>query len=171
MSFLNTEPSFVHFLGTAESSLVHEAQFRSPRTQFSCDATLIRKHIGKNRLLTEMQRQITEDVVNRAINGECHIRVEDIAHWDETEVLGDLLSFIDMLSHPERKRFAERLDTSVTKIRSFDDNEKLWAHLNDVNYGYAEYKVIGFVHDLCTKSVSPKVRRSVVCELSTLNII
>lgn len=45
MSFMNAEPSCVHFLGTAESSLVHEAKFRSPRTQFSCDATLIRKHI------------------------------------------------------------------------------------------------------------------------------
>ena len=171
LSFLDIRPSTVHFLGTAESSLVHEAQFRSPRTHFSCDATLIRKHIGKNRLLTEMQRQITEDVVGRAINGERHSRADDIARWDETEVLGDLLAFIDILSHPEQKRFAERLNTTIANLHSFDGNDALWAHLNEVNYGYAECKVTGFVRDLCAKFVSPKVRRSVVSELSTLNII
>jgi len=171
LSFLDIKPTCVHFLGTAESSLVHEAQFRSPQTQFSCDATLIRKHIGNNRLLTEMQRQITEDVVSRAVNGERHSRAEDIAYWDETEILGDLMGFFEILNKPEQKRFAQCLDTSVKAILCSDDNDALWEHLNVVNYGYADSKVTRFVYDLCAKNVSPKVRKSVVSELSALNII
>lgn len=171
MSFLDIGPTSVHFLGTAESSLVHEAQYRSPSTRFSCDATLIRKHIGKNRLLTEMQTQITEDVVGNALKGSEHRRVSDISHWDETEVLGDLFGFIDVLSKPEQKRFAQHLNTSVKTILSFDDNEPLWCHLDAVNYGYASNRVIDFLHVLCSKSISPQVRRSVVSELSSLNIV
>lgn len=171
MSFLDIEPSSVHFLGTAESSLVHEAQYRSPATRFSCDATLIRKHIGKNRLLTEMQTQVTEDVVANALKGRGHCRVPEIAHWDETEVLGDLLSFIDVMSGPEQKRFAQHLNTSVKTILSFDDNEPLWCHLDAVNYGYASNRVVDFLYSFCRKSMSPQVRKSVISELSLLNII
>lgn len=171
MSFLEIKPSSVHFLGTAETSLVHEAQYRSPSTSFSCDSTLIRKHIGKSRLLTEMQRQITEDAVSHALNGEKHLRADDIAYWDETEVLGDLLGFFATLSPSEKKRFAQHLDTSVKKITAFEDNDALWAYLDCATFGYATNIVVDFLYTLCGKSISPKVRKSVVRELAELNII
>lgn len=106
-----------------------------------------------------------------AVKGGRHCRAEDIAHWDETEVLGDLMGFFEILNKPEQKRFAQCLGTSVKAILCLDDNEALWALLNEVNYGYADSKVMGFVYDLCAKNVSPKVRKSVVGELATLNLI
>ncbi|MAI64074.1 MAG: hypothetical protein CL600_04195 [Alteromonas sp.] len=168
---INVSPTSVHFLGTAESGLVHEAKFKSPDTHFTCDATLIRKHIGQNRLLTEMQSQIVDDALCCALHGNGHSRVSDSASWDETEVLGDLIGFIDAMNKNTVRRFALALSTSYREVISCEDNDELWSHLDERNHGYAHHYVMSFVAKECARHISPQVRKSVVHELASLNII
>lgn len=164
-------PTKVHFLGTAESSLVHKAKFKSPSTQFSCDATLIRKHIGQNRLLTEMQTQIVDEAVGYVLHGRMHSRLSKTCHWDETEIVGDLVGYIESMNVSTLKRLAEALSTTVKVLKAYEENDALWRHIDDMNYGYAYQLVITFISKECIKDVSPKIRKSVVTELALLNII
>lgn len=172
MQFLeDIEPKNVHFLGTCETGLVHRAKYKSPNTSFSCDATMIRKQIGKGSLLTEMQSQITDEAVSLCLHGREHKRVNDEKQWDETEVLGDITAFIDSLTKSQIKQLARALNINAKELVPFDSNDALWRKLDEVNYGYAEHIISDFLYELCRKSVSPKVRLSVVSELASLDII
>lgn len=170
-TFLNAvHPQRVHFLGCAESALVHEAKYRSPSTDFSCDATTLRKHIGKDRLLSEMQNQLLDEISIFAMHGSRNHRISDLRQWDETEVIGDLLGFYHSLPANTQKRFANELDTSIKDIESFDDNDDLWQHLGDCTYDPVNSTCM-FFHQLCRKSLGPRIRTLTVSTLADLEII
>jgi hypothetical protein len=167
----SVQPANIHFLGCSETALVHEAKHRSPDTEFTCDATQLRKHIGKGRLLTEMQNQILDEVVSHAMHGCSHSRVDDVSVWDETEILGDLVGYLDTLTGSEIKRFALHMNIDVQAIYLCQDNESLWACLDEKNCGYAFQLVQQYISIRCYKALSPKVRTLVCSELAQRNIV
>lgn len=170
--FISTvKPANVHFLGCSETALVHEAKHRSPETEFTCDATQLRKHIGKGRLLTEMQSQILDDVVSHAIHGCSHSRIDDVSVWDETEVLGDLLGYIGTLKETEVKALARYMNIDVKVVLACEDNESLWDCLDESNGGYAFQMVQLYIVERCHKTLSPKVRTHVCSELAKRDIV
>lgn len=169
------KPNQAHFLGTAESSLIHESMHQSPLTVFSCDSTKIRKHVGKGSLLTEMHSMILDDAIGYAFQGRCsqHFDVRGSMQWDETEILGDLAGFLLSLTKPELKRFEVALNSTIPDIECKDciDNDALWDYLDSNNGGYAAQLVSQFVFLLCRKTLSPKVRTQAVCKLAQANLI
>jgi hypothetical protein len=167
----NTQPRYVHFLGCSETSLLHEVAHNSVQTEISCDATKIRKHIGKGRLLTEMHHSVLDDAISNGLHGISHNRIENTQMWDETEIVGDLKGFLDDLSLSEMKSFTDSLGVSENEIFQAEDNDALWCKLDEVNYGYADQLVISYVSKLCRKRLSPKVRTQIVHELAELDVI
>lgn len=163
-------PSRVHFLGCAETALVHEAKFKAPLTHFSCDATKLRKHIGKGRLLTEMHNQVLDEVVQCAQHGISHASVSGIESWDETEVLGDLLGHYHCLPRNAQANFAKALNVSMKDIESAEDNDDLWALLGCFNY-CPDYDVSQFFDTYCRSTISPQVRTNTIETLANLDIV
>jgi len=164
------QPTCVHFLGCAESALVHEAMHKSPLTDFSCDATKLRKHIGKGRLLTEMHNQQLDELYLKHIQGDYHREVTQSDFWDETEMLGDLVGFYESLLDADKKHFASFMNTSTKDIELFDSNDDLWAHLATCNY-WPENQAGAFLDYHCRKSMSPKVRTCTVSTLAKMDVI
>lgn len=165
------KPGQAHFLGCSERALIHEAQFISQSTQFSCDATRIRQQLGKGRLLTEMENQLSDDVAQNALHGVSHADVGHFSHWDETEILGDLEGFLASLSDAMMKEFAKSMSTTVKRIVNAIDNNALWEHLDDVNHGYGCHVVSQFIWHKCHQSVRKAVRVHAVKTLAQANII
>ncbi|WP_394222579.1 hypothetical protein [Alteromonas gracilis] len=163
-------PSRVHFLGCAETALVHEAKFKAPLTHFSCDATKLRKHIGQGRLLTEMHNQVLDEVVQCAQHGMSHASLSGIGSWDETEVLGDLLGHYHCLPRNAQANFAKALSVSMKDIESAEDNDELWELLGRFNYN-SEYDVGLFFETYCRSTLSPQVRTNTVEILANLGLV
>ena len=164
------KPPAVHFLGCSENTLAHQAKFNSPQTSITCDATKLRKHIGKGRILTEMQTQITEECVGNARCGSNHYNVK-MQHLDETDVLGDLLNFVDGLSASQTKNLALHLNVTPSDFTRFDENDELWEFLDFHNFGHATHYFLDFYNNHLFKQVSPKVRVQVVSTLAKHDIV
>ena len=157
-------------MGCAETALVHEAKFKAPLTHFSCDATKLRKHIGKGRLLTEMHNQVLDEVVQCAQHGISHASISGIESWDETEVLGDLLGHYHCLPRNAQANFAKALNVSMKDIESAEDNDDLWTLLGAFNY-CPDYDVSQFFDTYCRSTISPQVRTNTIETLANLDIV
>lgn len=167
MEFVATaRPAEVHFLGCAESSLVHEAQYRAPATKFSCDATLLRKHVGEGRLLTEMHRQKLGDLNCHALHGENVSGFDHLAQYDESEL--HLYDIIPLLSKDRLQELSDFSGLSLNELSSAKDAEQI----DMIIYDRGSYQGVSlFVSNWVSKRISPSVRTSCVSELAMSDII
>jgi len=159
-------PSEVHFLGCAESALVHEAQHSSPATTFSCDATLLRKHIGEGRLLTEMHRQRLGELACHALHGENTKGFDHLAQYDESEL--HLFDIIPQLSKDRLQELSDFSGLSIAELSSATDAEQI----DTLMFEGGSYQGASlFVSNWVTKRISPSVRTACVYELAMSDIV
>lgn len=170
------KPGHVHFLGMKETNAMHRAIHASPFTSFSSDATQFRKFIGKGKLLTEMQQDLTDNstykishdggapVFSASEGNNCYL--------DETEILGDVCSFL--LEHTQLiSTLASRTNTNETTIRhalALECNDTVWECLND-GFGYAENIVLSVYQELIRSVVSPAARVHSITVLAKKGLI
>jgi hypothetical protein len=165
------KPSSVHFLGCSENYIIHKAMAKSPNTRFSSDATRLRAQIGKNRLLTEMQSQLTDENVQVALHGGNIHEIGTGSEFDETEVLCNLANILESFSKNELIKFACALNTNSKAIREAIQCENLWSHLEAANHGYATYYVGGFFENIARKQLSKRFRTHAVKTLAMIDVI
>lgn len=168
MDFITlSKPSDVHFLGCSESALVHEAKHCSPGTEFSCDATKLRKHIGKGRLLTEMHQQIRENVLCFALDGGKHRQGPQLNEYDESEL--HLFSIIPELSKKELAFLSDCSRLSVEELLSAKD----CSDIDILMFEKGDYHAVSmlFYPQWVSSKISPTIRTHVVSELALANII
>ena len=160
-----TKPPEVHFLGCSESTLVHEAKHKSPSTEFSCDATKIRKHIGQGQLLTEMQQQQCGDVVSYALQGRNCENFEGLGRFDESET--HIFELIPELSKKQLERLSDFIGIEAKLLLNAKEPNDI-----DVLMQYGSYQGLSmFISDYHTSKISPMVRTKVVSMLAKANII
>ncbi|MBD1389472.1 hypothetical protein IC617_08535 [Neiella sp. HB171785] len=159
LSFLRAaQPSHVHFLGCSETCLLHQAAHVVPHTDISSDAMTIRKHIGTNKLLTEMCRQQTDDTVIDYVHG-------GLTKWDETEFVGYIDAIVLEMSNVELKRFANSVSMPVNAVLDAAQRESLMDNLDELHFGYGYEMVSAFWRSECRQAISPEIRR---CSITTL---
>jgi len=167
------KPSAVHFLGCSENHIMHQAMTKSPNTRFSSDATRLRAQIGKNRLLTEMQNQLTDESLMVALHGSPLPNVDVGSEFDETEILGNLSQILGEYSDKELARFAIALNTTSMAIKQaiVIGSDTLWDHLENTNYGYATHTVCSYFQEICRKHLSKLFRTHAVKTLAMMDVI
>lgn len=161
------KPPYLHFLGTSEHELVHVCNYLSPHTRITTDATKLRQHIGNNRLLTELHKQRRTAETNNALMG-CS---SYLYCPDETEIIGDPHPFYQDLPKRLRSAFAKLLDVQASAIDCCSDNDEFWSVL-DERWGGAGGQIFHmYLPHVIDMHLSPKVRRDLISELASADII
>ncbi|MDC8832825.1 hypothetical protein [Alteromonas gilva] len=165
------QPPAAHFLGCSERDVLHMCLHDSPNTVLSCDATQLRKHLGKGRLMTEMQQQILSDSLTHIIDGQSltHIGIDE--RFDETDFLGYLSLELERFSNAQRKALCKAFDCSPRSLYQAVESDELWTFLSEHSFGQPERVLQQFFMEACAKQISPKVRSHVVAQLAQSNVI
>lgn len=169
------QPARVHFLGSSESQLVHQAKYASPGSELSCDATRIRKLIGEGKILTTMHRAILDEAIEAAWSGSKvpHLDVCTVPH-DFTDFIGNLDDFIAYCSNGQLKRFALTFGCTTTALKTACEEDILDQYLDSLNYGYADlsYHLLYQFHEAeCRRILSPEIRKYCVTRLAKSGVI
>lgn len=167
----DTKPAHIHFLGVSDSFLIHQANEWSENTIISCDATTIRKYLGKNALLTEMHKEIVGDVILSSSLGHTLAEYGIHGQYDSTEIIGDLEFIVSNFSITELKRFSDFINCNLSQIKNADGHDELWRLIDENNHGYGVEVVQQFFEEQCRKEVSAKVRTSCIRELALRELI
>lgn len=173
LSFLKTDtPTRVHFLGASESQLVHQAKHVSPNTQFSNDATRIRKWVGKGKLLTTMHQSILDESIDEVWSGSSIPHLDEPGiEFDYTEFLGNLTEYVEQASLSQLKRLANKLSTTAGRLKKACKNDNLIDYIDSLNYGYSDHLLYEFHEEECRKKLSPRIRQYSVYQLASLGMI
>jgi hypothetical protein len=162
------QPHHVHFLGSSEHQLAHQCAFISRNTVITADATKLRKHIGKGRLMTRKHHELRSTISTELLAGN---KASVSPFWDETEVLGDIHNFFNNLESREKRLFCRLMNAPLHLCEKSNDSDALWEILDDAAFGYAMENVRLIIGQVCETAISPKMRTEVIFELASLNVI
>ena len=175
---VQAQPKSVHFLGMKETSTMHHAMGVCPNTDFSSDATQLRKHIGNGKLLTEMHRSLADEATHGLLHdgGQYFLPQEErtVSFLDETDVLGDvpgwLLEILNTALFKELCGFTQTDIKALKKVCQTFDNDACWALLEEDCY-CAEHYVISAYHKYLSGFVSPATRVESISILARRGLI
>lgn len=164
LSFLKAvRPAAVHFLGCRANCLVHKAQFASPATVITSDASTLRSHLGKGRALTELHKSLAEENCHQALHGR-----GPFTGFDETEIFACLQDLIidKLLSNPCVSRLCDALTIPLKALYNAASSPSFWDELDKTTGGYTTVLVSRWWAEETAKAISPITRSNAITELA-----